>query len=374
MEDIAQQNTATLFKTYYDQTLDRCGFSPEIQKGILFFLGASIIANNTDQIIRLFNDDLRVQEELHILIRLYAKPNEGYETISNVETTPLASAILTYNHIVLHQILKQENQFDHHLKQNPSEISILNDANIIEDLANDFIDAKYTIATLHRLNKRFFEYIGQYLTALKLDNSQAYAAGISFYQNYQAIDFDGTNFLNFTILDTLSPLFKALFSYPVLYRYYPQELNANHFFSSILQFFYISGNRDIAKLIHQYHHNLFYTNNPRKVRREWNFEKEKRGVIISQIIHNALNIRRSPVANHKEHFLNSDQYILKHLKGETISRNDFKLEIQQLLENYYEMKIDDIVNNFTHAEFLQACAILFYETAAHAMIIEDFKN
>lgn len=371
--NIHPMENTTLFKTYYDETLDRCGFSPELQKGILFFLGASIITNNADQIMRLFKDDLRVQEELHILIRLYATPNQGYDDISDLETTPLSSAILTYNHIVLHQILNQENQFDKQIKQNPSGVSILNDAHIIEDWADDFKDAKYTIATLHRLNKKFFEYIGQYLTALNLDHTQAYAAGITFYQKYQAIDFDGTSFLNFNILDTLSPVFKALLSYSVLYRYYPQELNANHFFSSILQFFYISGNREIAKPIHQFHHNLFYTNNPRKVRREWNFEIEKRGVIISQIMHNAMNIRRSQIGKQHEFFIKSDQYILNHLKDVEITKNDFKVEIQQLLENYYEIKIDEIVKDYTHAEFLQACAILFYETCAHAMIIKDFK-
>jgi len=374
MEEIAQQNIDTVFKNYFDQTLERCGFSPALQKGILFFLGTSIIANNTDQIIKLFSDDKRVHEELNILIRLYGKPSSDYTLVGDLETTPLCSAIVTYNHIVLHQILKQENQFNQHLKLNPDEMSILGDANILEDWLEEFEESKYTLSTLHRLNIKFFEYIGQYLNALNFDNFQCYAAGISFYQKYQKIDFDGTNFLNVTILDTLSPLFKTLFSYPILFSYYPQELNANHLFSSILQFFYITANRDIAKLIHQYHHQLFYTNNPRKVRREWNFEKEKRGIIISQIIHNAINIRNSIVKNKKDIFLASNQYILNDLKNGTISKNDFKGTMQYILESYYEMNLDDVIENYTHAEFLQACAILFYETCAHAMIIDEFTT
>lgn len=374
MEDITQQNTATLFKEYYDQTLDRCGFSPVLQKGILFFLGTSIIANNTDQIIKLFPDDLRVQQELNSLIRLYGKPSEGYTPVSDIETTPLCSAILTYNHIVLHQLLKQENQFKKHLAKRTDEVSVIADANIIEEWSEDFKDSTHTLATLHRLNIKFFEYIGQYLNALHLDNFQCYAAGISFYQKYQTVDFDGTNFLNNTILDTLSPLFKTLFSYPLLYTYYPNELNSNHLFSSILQFFYLNANKDIVKHIHYYHHHIFYTNNPRKVRREWNFEKEKRGVIISQIIHNAINIRKSVVGSQRDIFINSDHYIMKEFKNATISRNDFKGAIQHLLETYYEMNFDDVINKYTHAEFLQFCAILFYETTAHAMIIEDFQT
>lgn len=374
MEETIQHKTDTLFKTFFDQTLDRCGFDPVLQKGILFFLGASIIANNTNQVIKLFADDSRVQQELNLLIRLYAQQEKGFNPVVDLETTPLCSAILTYNHIVLHQLLKQEDQFKKHIKQNPDEISIIADANIIEDWANEFTDSKYTIATLHRLNIKFFEYVGQYLNALHLDNFQCYATGISFYQKYQAIDFDGTNFLNHTILDTLSPLFKTLFSYPILYTFYPQELNANHLFSSISQFLYPSVNGDIVKHIHYFHHHTFYTNNPRKVRREWNFEKEKRGIIISQIIHNAMNIRNSVVMTSQPIFLKSDQYILNDLKGVSITRNDFKATIQHLLENYYEMNIDEVINDYTHAEFLQACAILFYETCAHAMIIEEFKT
>ena len=87
--------------------------------------------------------------------------------------------------------------------------------------------------------------------------------------------------------------------------------------------------------------------------------------------------QKYPADNPLNEFINgwmkADQYILSHLKDMEITKNDFKIEIQQLLENYYEIKIDEVVNNYTHAEFLQACAILFYETCAHAMIIKDFK-
>ena len=367
-------NTATVFKTYFDQTLDRCGWSEEIQKGFVFFLGTSIISANTDQIISRFKEETRIQEELHYLMRLYAQPNSAYDPFNEIETTPISSAILTYNHIVLHQLLGQENQIEKYVKQNADQTSIITDAHVLEDWATEFKEAKFTLAVTHRLNKKFFEYIGQYLTALKLDLTQCYVAGINFYQKYQAIDFEGTNFLNLTIIDSLSPIFKTLISYPLLFAYHPQELNANHLFSSILQFFYINANRDIAKYIHQYHHQLFYTQNPRKVRKEWNFEKEKRGVIISQIVHNAMNIRKTIIGNYRSHFLQSDQYIMNELKDKTITRYDFKASISHLIENYYEMKIDEVIDNYTHAEFLQTCAILYYETAVHAMLVKEFKS
>lgn len=366
--------TDTIFKNYFDQTLERCGFSDEMQKGIIFFLGASMITSNTNPIITRFIDGTRVQEELHAIIRLYAKPNEAYDPFNAIETTPISSAILTYNHIVLHQFLGQENQIEKHVLNNFDQTSIITDANVIEDWAKDFEHKKYTLSHCHDLNKRFFEYIGQYLKALQLDHTQCYAAGINFYQKYQEIDFEGTNFLNFTILDSLSPLFKTLFTYPFLFLYHPQELNSNHLFSSILQFFYREANTDIAKYVHQFHNHLFYKPGTRNLRKEWNFEKEKRGIIISQIVHNAMNIRKTIIGNYRSHFLLSDNYIMKELKDQTITRDEFKASISHLIETYYNFKIEDVIENYTHAEYLQVCAILFYETATHAMLLKEFKS
>ena len=367
-------NTDTVFKTFFDQTLERCGWNEELKKGFLFFLGSSIISANTDQILSRFADETRIQEELHHLIRLYAKPNEAYDPFNEIEATPISSAILTYNHIVLHELLGQENQIEKFVQSNPGFESIIADAHVLEDWVEDYKGATYKLATLHRLNKKFFEYVGQYLTALHLDYTQCYVAGINYYQKYQTIDFEGTNFLNLTIIDSLSPIFKTLITYPLLFVYHPNELNANHLFSSILQFFYMNANTDIAKYVHQYHHQLFYTQNPRKVRKEWNFEKEKRGIILSQIMHNGMNIRKTIIGNYRSHFLQSDNYIMKELKDQTITRDEFKASISHLIENYYEMKIDDVVENATHAEFLQTCAILYYETAVHAMLLKEFKS
>ncbi|WP_298775698.1 hypothetical protein, partial [uncultured Empedobacter sp.] len=64
-------------------------------------------------------------------------------------------------------------------------------------------------------------------------------AGITYYQTHQKIDFEGINLLNLNIIDSFSPLYTTLFHYPLLYTYYPANLNANHLFSSILQFLYL---------------------------------------------------------------------------------------------------------------------------------------
>lgn len=160
-------NTDTLFKSYYDQTLERCGWSEEMQKGIIFFLGASIISSNTDHVIARFKEEERINEELHQIIRLYAKPNEAYDPFNAIETTPISSAILTYNDIVLHQFLKNENAIEKYLTVNGHESSIIADANVLEDWKAQFVDAKYTLANCHRLNKLFFRIYWSILKGFK---------------------------------------------------------------------------------------------------------------------------------------------------------------------------------------------------------------
>ena len=49
------QNPENPFKTYFDQTLERCGFDEDLKAGILFFLGESIIAANTNQLMNMLS-------------------------------------------------------------------------------------------------------------------------------------------------------------------------------------------------------------------------------------------------------------------------------------------------------------------------------
>ena len=202
-----------------------------------------------------------------------------------------------------------------------------------------------------------------------------YLAGINYYQTNQKVDFEGINVLNLNIIDSFSPLYTTLFHYPLLYTYYPTNLNANHLFSSILQFLYLHTNTDIAKHIHAFHNHIFYENNPRRVRKGWEFEELERGVLISQTFHNALNIRKSPIFGTRADFLASDNYLLNELKDQNIPLENFKALMTKTIEEYYESDIDEVVaGKLNHAEFLQLLAIIFYETSANAMIIKSWKN
>ncbi|MFV0224773.1 hypothetical protein OBJ96_06660 [Empedobacter falsenii] len=362
------QNTESPFKTYFDQTLERCGFDDDLKAGILFFLGESIIAANTNQLMNMFVEEEKIQQEFRRLFTLYASSSAEINPFEALDIEPIKQIIYTYNEIYVNKIRNKSFDFE----------SIIND-NLKSTFKLDFIEKfegkTYKLITNHNLNTSFFKQIGAYLNQFELSHEDIYLAGITYYQTHQKIDFEGINLLNLNIIDSFSPLYTTLFHYPLLFTYYPANLNANHLFSSILQFLYLHTNTDIAKHIHAFHNHIFYENNPRRIRKGWEFEEVERGVLISQTLHNALNIRKSPIFTTRPDFLASDNYLMKELKDQNIPLDNFKALISKTIEEYYETNLDEVVKGkLNHAEFLQLLAIIFYETAANAMIIKSWKN
>ncbi|WP_313566531.1 hypothetical protein, partial [Empedobacter sp.] len=91
------QNPENLFKTYFDQTLERCGFDEDLKAGILFFLGESIIAANTNQLMNMFVEEEKIQQEFRRLFTLYATPNTDINPFEALDTAPIKQIIYTYN-------------------------------------------------------------------------------------------------------------------------------------------------------------------------------------------------------------------------------------------------------------------------------------
>ncbi len=361
-------STENPFKTYFDQTLERCGFDEDLKAGILFFLGESCISANTNQLMNMFTEEQKIQQEFHRLITLYTFYTNDYNPYEELDTTPIKQLIYTYNEIYVNEIRQKSFNFDQVIKDDLK-------TDLIEDFVQEFKEKEYKLIINHNLNTSFFRRIGTYLNQFELSYQDIYLAGVNYYQKNQKVDFEGTNLLNLNIIDSFSPLYTTLFHFPLLFTYYPSNLNANHLFSSILQFLYLHTNTDIAKHIHAFHNHVFYENNPRRVRKGWEFEELERGVLISQTFHNALNIRKSPIFTTQPDFLASDNYLLKELKNQNIPLDNYKALITKTIEEYYETNIDEVVNGkLNHAEFLQLLAIIFYETSANAMIIKAWKN
>lgn len=356
------------FKTYFDQVLSLCEFDEDLRKGLLFFMGCSMVNNNANEIMSLHNSENEIQQALNQLVFLYEQPSSTDNHLFELDYQSINNLLYSVNVLYLDHIQPQNKDWKEQLQA-------LQTYSVVEDFVNIFIDKKFTIATNHRVISDFFEKIGAYLSLLQYDDSMSYKAGIAYNKVYQEKDFEGFNFLQATILRIFPPMYRALYKFPLFFIYDPNRLNANHLFSTILQFFYLDTNRTIAKHIHAFHNYLFLKPNSMSLRKEWNFETENRGQMISQLMFNTLSIRNSPLFQFRNEFLGSNDFIYSDLKNQTISQEDFILRLQNLFENYYEINIDDMVHEeYNHAEYLQFLAILFYEVSAHAMLPEKIIN
>lgn len=362
------QITESPFKSYFDATLERCGFNENLKSGILFFLGESIISANTNQLMNMFAEEQKIHQEFHLLFTLYATPSSTYNPFEELNTTPIQKLIYTYNEVYVNVIRGKKFDFEEVIKDELK-------TEIDEEFLQKFQNKEYKLITTHLLSTEFFTQVGAYINQFNLSYQDIYLAGVNYYQEKQKVDFEGVNLLNLNIIDSFSPLYTTLFHYPLLFTYYPNNLNGNHLFSSISQFLYLHTNTDIVKHIHAFHNHVFYEENPRRVRTGWEFEEIERGVLLSQTLHNALNIRQSPIAKTRPDFLVSDKYLMNELKNQSISLDAFKELITKTIEEYYETNLDEVVEGkLNHAEFLQLLAIIFYETTAHAMIIKEWKT
>lgn len=356
------------FKIYFDQVLDRCEFDVETRKGMLFFLATSMITNNVNELMNLHEDQDELNKAFNDLLFLYAVPDDKDQKLFDMNFQPLLDILYSVNYIYLEKTNGKEGFLNQNLKPE-------NQYQLIEDLVEQFADKKYTIATNHQLMTKMFRSFGAYLHLSNFDEETCYKAGLAFYKSSEQKDFEGFNAMISTVTNSFSPLYRTLFKFPLFFVYDQNRLNANHLFSSILQFLYFDVNRDIARNIHAFHNYLFLKPNSVALRDEWKFEEVDRGRMISQMMFNALNIRNSPVFNLRNEFLNSDQFILKGMKNQTLSQEEFIYQIQHLMEEFYEMKVDDMVEEeYNHAEYLQFLAIIFYEASAHAMLPNDLTQ
>lgn len=353
------------FKIYFDQVLNRCEFDDHLRRGFLFFLSASMVSNNVNELMSLHQNQEKLNEAFNQLVFSYAVPNENDQHLFELNFQPLGDILYTINSIYLEQIQGKTGVLKERLKHQAT-------YTLVDKLVEQFKEKKFTVGHNHQIITEMFRALGRYLNLARLDDEDSYKAGLAYYKIEQQKDFEGISLLFSTILHAFPPLYRALFKFPFFFIYDQNRLNANHLFSTILQFFYMDTNTAIARHIHAFHHYLFLKPNSVNLRREWKFEEENRGQMISQMMFNALNIRKSPIYDFREEFLNSDQFIFKRLKNQSISRQAFILEMQDLLENYYEMKVDDMVHEeYNHAEYLQFLAIMFYEVSAHAMLPDE---
>jgi hypothetical protein len=358
--------------------MNYCGLSPEIQKGFLFYLGATINIGINESPVDLSQymstPDLQKESFLKI-INAYSQSTGNFSDYGDLNDGVFSRMIYTCNTILFQVSGLEASEIDKELRSvniGKSQLPPLLKTDVDEDLQKKYSNQNYNLNVCHNLIEDFFFKMGDHLNKTGYDNRKSYEAGYAHFCMQTSMDINGTRFLLSTIYNSLTPLYKAFFSYPILNFAYQDALKANHIFSNTLQMFYAGINPTIIGPIHRFHQLIFYIPNSSNFRPQWDFESrndtEKQNIIFL----NALSIRETDILSLKSHFLDYDDYMCPELNNAVIDRDELYYTIQKgIIGKYYIRPAGDdteVWNNL--GDLIQYFCILFYETCLHAVVLE----
>jgi hypothetical protein len=361
--------------------MNYCGFKDEIQKGFLFFLGAAInIGINKSSIDlskHMANAELQRASFLKI-INAYSQTSGNISDYGDLNVDVFSKSIYTYNVILFKLSGVDPNEIDKQLRSfeiNKSHSSILLKTDIDTELEEKYANSAFNLNICHNLFEDIIFVIGNHLHKSGYDLQRSYGAGYAYFCLQTTFDTNGTTFLFSTIIDSLTPLYKALFSYPILNFAYQDSLKKNHIFSNTLQMFYAGIDPEIIQPIHRYHQLVFYSPNSYSLRSQWDFESRKDSEKQAFVFLNALAIRNTDILNIKDDYLAFDDLMFPELKNVVINRDLLYQKIQKgIFEKYGILPVGadpNVWNNL--GDLIQYFCVLFYETCLHAIVIEDLK-
>lgn len=375
----ASSGTDPYLVSRLNSDMNYCTLKPEIQKGFLFYLGAAInIGINKGAV------DLRQ----HL-----ATPESEEETAINImnaysQSTGDFSDYGDLNDLFLHQMIYTCNSILYQLTgQNPSEID--NKLRYVEfydltplkiavneDLQEKYADLSFNLNTCHNLFEDIFYSVGDHLHQKGYDLSRSYEAGYAYFCLQANVDIHGVYFLLSTIHNFLTPLYRALFIYPIVNFANPFALKSNHIFSSTLQHLY-PDNPPIIQPVHRYHQHVFYAPKNNNLRSIWDFESRNDTKIEMDIFMNAVNIRNTDIMSLKNHFLALD-LMCPELINASVNREEFYMTIVLAIHEKYgiaparAIENQEVWNNL--GDLIQYFCIFFYETCMHAVVLDEING
>lgn len=386
--------TSTTLRVRLDADMDYIGLDKDIQKGFLFFLGASmnIGFKRTGLNLSEFNtNESEYLKNLEKIIDAYSKSTGDFSDYGQLNDGVFTSYIYSINYI-LHNILAGSN-IDDQLKK----VSIREDADpiiigktkLIKDFVDPYensIDSNFKLNNYHNLIELFFKKTGKHLTETGFDNSKSYEAGYAYFCMQYQLDDKGTTYLLETIYSMLTPIYMALYNYPILNQFYPKEFDSSHIFSSTLQMFYGGIDPAIIMPIHHFHQHAFYSKIAWKFSLKNTsanfscpFSLEGDSEFQSVILHYASRIKDSGLVDNKTPFIDSEEVFNKGLINSKIDKYEFYgLMFKVVHEKYHIAPVNqnnrDLMSWNNLGDFIQYCAILFYETAIHTIVVEELTE
>jgi hypothetical protein len=252
---------------------------------------------------------------------------------------------------------------------------IIGKADLVEGFAEHYDGQSYNLNICHNLSEDFFRRIGNHLSNTGFDNKKSYEAGFAYFSMQCNSDINGTSFLLRSIYNSLSPLYLALYHYPILHFAAPQSLKTNSIFSSILQMFYGGMDQHVIKSIHMYHQHLFYVPETSNFSKDWDFSEDNDEETQSYILHFAAQIRKTDLYTQRENFIEYGDIHNRGLINASINKGDFyNAVVRTVYEKYGILPADGTPSWNNVGDLMQYFAILFYETCLHAMVLKELKE
>ena len=370
-------SSSSEFKAYLDKQMGYLEFSSITQKGLLFFLGASLVSEINDSPFELGfdkKDESKFSKFLLESVNLYSESSGDFSDYGDLNDYIFSNAIYNVSYIIHSVILDVGGDFDENLRKIELEIGdknvtfgIPNKTTLDDDLIEEYKSQNFSLNTFQNLISDFFYKIGSHLESKNYSNERSYQAGFAFYNMSIQMDTKGTFFMYNIIRKMMPSSYKIFWSFPALFKVHKQALYANHAFSNILQFHYGSmAQKGPVELIHKFHQMLFYKPNSNEIRDLWDFKNVDQMKMLFTILFQSLDMRRI-FEDEKDIFSDSTKVYNKNLIGGSFNKLEFFNEIITVVHKKYEINLT-AKGWCNFGDYLQGLAIFYYECASHIML------
>lgn len=352
-----------------------CELSEEIQRGLMFFMGAASTLEFKDNRVAKSMPAVDNYDSLLRCLNLYSSSTGDFSNYGELNDYLISKWIYNANYIIHNQL----NENDNYLHSSLSSKILPNGQPMTigkTELDSTFLD-HYTncgnsLNVLHNLNEEFFFGLGNHMISVDYDNEKSYQAGIAYYFMQINLDSNNTDFLIDSILKHLSPLYHAFFFYPILQAINPKILESNHLFSNVLQMIYGELEENLGSTIHSFHQGLFYETGTLNIKNEFNFKNGNEDELIFLVLLNSIRIRENNDLSHLQpFFINSEGNNLPYLNNIIVSKTEFINKILNLIYTKYDIRHDAPLGWNNRGDFIQFLALLFYESSFHAMLPKE---
>ena len=360
-----------VLKNRIHEDFELCGFSEEIQRGFLFFMGAALNFKFNDNIVAKNLQKENNYDNILKCLNLYSTSTGDFNHYGDLNDAVFSKWIYNANYILINYLSKSNINLDDQLKKvilPTGKEMVIGKTELDVDFLSLYKDKGFNLNNVHNLLDDFFTKIGINLVQASYDKESSYEAGYAYFNMQQQLDAKGAYSLINLILTSLTPLYEAFFYYPILQLHNSKILEANHLFSNIVQMINNELGESLGKSINSFHQWLFYEENTQNIRKEWDFNNGKEEELLTGVLINSIRIRETPIFKMQKEF---QSYVGDHDKGlsnSIISRSKFVNTIEELMFEKYEMRLLGAGGWNNRGEFIQGLAFLFYEVCIYAVL------